>query len=635
MASPSRANTGAGIGAFAPILIVCGTLVISLLLAFSLSQTSSFYVLGGLIGFLVLLASFFSPEFGVALLIISMLLSPEFGAGGAGSGGSVETSRSIVIRIDDILLIILMISWFGRTAIHKDLGLILKNPLNRPIGLYVLSCFISTLLGYMAGSVTGKVGIFFVLRYIEYFIVFFISINVLDSPHKMRRFMKIAFFTSIAIAMYGMFQIPSGVRVSAPFEGDNGEPNTMGGYLLLLMCMAGGQLLVTKSHRMAICWSAYIFFLLIPVLFTGSRSSWLGIPVAMLAFFVFSTKKRQIATLTIALAVLGPAMLPGTVKDRLLFTFQQEKQTRSQVKQIEVGAVRLDTSTSARLQSYQVAITGWKEKPLLGWGVTGYVFIDSQFIRTLVETGLLGFGAFLWLVWGYLQGGLIAIRSASDRFQRGIALGYLAGLFGLLAHSTGSNTFIILRIMEPWMVFTAFVIRIPMLQTARDKKWEGTDLEWKDDEGKPQTETPPEDAVPEKPEIKIGSRGQIIMVQPESADRKESRIATLGKRFKRIFTTYENFLRREQLEIMRRERETQENQSAAPQFRRLQRDKAASASGISHRPGSASNSEMNREKSQGQTETSPAAATADPPSLPPRLRGIDIARGIKLPRDRD
>ncbi len=352
--------------------------------------------------------------------------------------------------------------------------------------------------------------------------------------------------------------------------------------------------------------------------------------MALLAFFVFSTKKRQIATFTIVLAVLGPAMLPGTVKDRLLFTFQQEKQTRSKVKQIEVGAVRLDTSTSARLQSYQVALKGWKEKPLLGWGITGYVFIDSQFIRTLAETGLLGFGAFLWLVWVYLQGGVIAIGSASDRFQLGIALGYLAGLFGLLAHSTGSNTFIILRIMEPWMVFTAFVIRIPMLQAARDKKWEGTDLEWKDDEEDPKVETPQEDSVPAKPEIKIGNRGQIIVVQPESADSKAGHIAALGKRFKRVFTIHENFLRREQLEIMRHEREEQENQSPAPQFRRLQRDKAASASGISHRLGSASNIGMTGEKSLGQSETPPEAA----PGLP-RQRGVDIARGIKLPRDRD
>ena len=220
MASSSRANP-AGAGNAAPVVLFIGILAVCLLLAFSLSHTSSFYVLGGLIGFLVLAISFFSPEFGVSLLIASMLLSPEFGAGAAGSGGNVEGSRSVVIRLDDILLVILSVSWFARTAIHKELGLIVSNSLNRPIAVYVLSCFISTIIGYMNGNVTGKIGIFFVIRYIEYFVVFFIALNVLDSPKKMHRFMKIAFFTSIAIALYGMWQIPSGVRVSAPFEGDS------------------------------------------------------------------------------------------------------------------------------------------------------------------------------------------------------------------------------------------------------------------------------------------------------------------------------------------------------------------------------------------------------------------------------
>ncbi|MEE9255791.1 MAG: hypothetical protein V3V56_01325, partial [bacterium] len=225
MAFSSRAKTSAPGGSARIFILTIWILMVCLLLAFMLSNSSSFYVLGGLIGFLTLVACFLSPEFGVAILIMSMLLSPEFGAGAAGSGDSVEAGRSVVVRLDDILLIILSVSWFARTAIHKELGLVLSNPLNRPIGIYVLSCLVSTLIGYMAGNVTGKIGIFFVLRYIEYFIVFFIGINILESPRKMHRFMNIAIFTSIAIALYGMFQIPSGIRVSAPFEGDTGEPN--------------------------------------------------------------------------------------------------------------------------------------------------------------------------------------------------------------------------------------------------------------------------------------------------------------------------------------------------------------------------------------------------------------------------
>ena len=135
MAFSPRAKTSTQGGSARNFVLIIWILMTCLLLAFMLSNSSSFYVLGGLIGFLTLAACFLSPEFGVAILIMSMLLSPEFGAGAAGAGDSVESGRSIVVRLDDVLLIILSVSWFARTAIHKELGLVLSNPLNRPIGI--------------------------------------------------------------------------------------------------------------------------------------------------------------------------------------------------------------------------------------------------------------------------------------------------------------------------------------------------------------------------------------------------------------------------------------------------------------------------------------------------------------------
>ena len=135
----------------------------------------------------------------------------------------------------------------------------------------------------------------------------------------------------------------------------------------------------------------------IPLLFTGSRAAWLGIPFALLALFIFSPKKKQIALFTVCMIVVGPTLIPKAAKERLLFTFMQQKQVRA--KQLQIGSVRLDTSSTARLQSYMVAIDGWMQKPILGWGITGFVFVDSQFVRTLVETGLIGLLAFLWLLW--------------------------------------------------------------------------------------------------------------------------------------------------------------------------------------------------------------------------------------------
>ncbi|MBI3127183.1 MAG: O-antigen ligase family protein [Candidatus Tectomicrobia bacterium] len=541
MARTSRAIGGGGLagrGSLLPVVAVLGFLILSLGLSYSLTQTSAFVVLGGFVGAIILGASFMSPMFGVALLIMSMLLSPEFGAGGGGGGGT-DAGRSVVVRMDDVLLAILSIAWFARTAVHKELGFILKNPLNRPIGFYILSCIISTILGFMTGGVRGLIGTFFVIRYFEYFVVFFLALNFMTDLKVMKRFMKLAFFTSICIALYGMVQIPLGVRVSAPFEGDSGEPNTMGGYLLLMMCMAGGQLLFARGLRAILGWGSLIALFFIPLLFTGSRASWLGIPAVIAAFFIFSHKKKQIALFTVAFAFLSIVVLPQSVKERVLFTFQQKKQLHA--KQIQVGAVRLDSSTSARLESYAESVGGWMKKPILGWGVTGYIFVDSQPIRTLVETGLVGMVAFLWLVWVYFQAGRKAMRTSTDAFQRGIAVGYMAGLFGLLTHSSGSNTFIILRIMEPWMLFTAMVVRIPTLAKERQKQWEELERE----EGK-LIEAPPEP-------------------QPEPAEGEE---APGEKRFEKKLSEYEEFLERERVEMARREVEARRREAAKPKFRK-------------------------------------------------------------------
>ena len=120
----------------------------------------------------VFLIVFVRIEFGLYLVIFSMLLSPQLG-----SGGMVAEGRRIVIRSEDILLLVVAFSWLAKTAVNKELGLTLKTPLNRPILAYVAATAIATLIGYMTGTVAGFGGAFYVLKYVEYFIMYYMIIN--------------------------------------------------------------------------------------------------------------------------------------------------------------------------------------------------------------------------------------------------------------------------------------------------------------------------------------------------------------------------------------------------------------------------------------------------------------------------
>ena len=81
------------------------------------------------------------------------------------------------------------------------------------------------------------------------FIVFFMMVNHVRNTDQVKRFIICLFLTCFIASIIGAFQIPGGGRVSAPFEGDVGEPNTFGGYLLFMGILAAGLLAKTDNFK--------------------------------------------------------------------------------------------------------------------------------------------------------------------------------------------------------------------------------------------------------------------------------------------------------------------------------------------------------------------------------------------------
>src|SRR5437667_177253 len=351
------------------------------------------------------------------------------------------------------------------TAENKELGLTLKTPLNRPILAYVAATATATLIGYMTGTVAGYGGVFYVLKYIEYFIVYYMVVNNLVDRRQAWRLVTAAFLTAVIVSLIGLTQIPSGQRVSAPFEGKEGEPNTFGGYLLLLIAVAGGIALETARLKTRAIYLGLAGLMAIPFMFTLSRTSYVGAIPAVAAIAALTSRRRLMIIGFIVMIVASPAiftLLPESVTRRVHYTFEPERRQPT----VRVGTVGLDPSTSARLISVKQALEGFSHRPIFGYGVTGFAFMDQQFARTLVETGIVGLVTFLALVWALLKAGVTSFRTLTVPEERGLALGFVAGTVGLLGHALGANTFIIVRIMEPFWFFAAIVVALPSLAAA-------------------------------------------------------------------------------------------------------------------------------------------------------------------------
>jgi hypothetical protein len=395
---------------------------------------------------------FIRTEFGLYVVIFSMLLSPEFSF-----GGGLAERREAAIRVEDILLVVIGVAWLAKTAVNKEVGLVVKTSLNRPIAIYIASQLIATLIGMVAGTVKTNVGLVYVMKYVEYFVVYYMVANNVEDRRHAWRLVGAAFVTATIVSINGLVQIPRGQRVSAPFEGDVGEPNTFGGYLLLMMAVAAGLACEAKTLKLRMIYVGLLGIMFLPFLYTLSRTSYLAAVPALIALFVLFPRRRLALTAVLAVGVFVAAVSPPeAVQKRVKYTFQGQ-QLRG------APSTGLDSSTSERLESYEAALEGWTQSPLVGRGVTGFRFIDAQYPRLLVESGIMGFGAFVWLIVSLVAAVARVYRSADTPLVRGLAGGFLAAIVGVLVHGVGSNSFIIIRIMEPFWLFAAIVLAMPRL----------------------------------------------------------------------------------------------------------------------------------------------------------------------------
>src|SRR5258706_10941 len=211
----------------APVLGNLVTIGVLAVAAFALSQgltrASFTYTVGVLAAFTLFGLVFLRNDWGIYVVTFSMLLSPEFAA----SGGGLSEGRSIVVRSEDFVLLVIGFAWLAKTAVNNEPRLV-------------------------------------------------------------------------------------------------GKPNPFGGYLLLLMAIAGGIALETRRLRLRVACLALVALMGLPFTFTLSRASYVGLPPVLLVLAWFSRQRRFMVGLVLLLAFCSPILLftlPTSVTKRVLYTF--------------------------------------------------------------------------------------------------------------------------------------------------------------------------------------------------------------------------------------------------------------------------------------------------------------------------
>ncbi len=411
------------------------------------------FTLFAFLALVIAIICFSYPQVALYILIVSMLFSPQV-------IGGQTAAREITFRMDDLLLFVIVLTWLARAAIYKELTVFRLTPLHTPIALFMVASLLATLLGMVNGNVSVASGLFFNLKILEYFVVFFMVVNNVKEEKEIKTFVILILLVALFVNFYALYQVPSGERVSAPFE-RYGEPNTLGGYLVVIISLTLALFLLRSFGQRTNLLIPLLVLSGASVMFTQSRGSWMGLIFMGAPFMLLSPKRLFFIIGAIFLVFALPYIAPQSTKERFVGTFRPDPGFEQTERFMGQG---LDPSSSERLTSYKKGFEKWKKRPIFGYGVTGAGFIDGQFIRVLVETGIVGLALFLFLLWRMALFLWDTYWSVDDPFFKALYLGMLGALIGLIGHSISASSFIIVRIMEPFWFLIGLAATYPMIK---------------------------------------------------------------------------------------------------------------------------------------------------------------------------
>ncbi len=327
-----------------------------------------------------------------------------------------------------------------------------RTYLDIPLVTFFLLLSVSSL-----SSVNSAVSLNFIYRFMSYVLLFFLVTNNLRTQEARRVVIFALFLSTSLVCIYGIYQYFHGLEetrnIVAKFYSNEYPPEFMmrlgtdkafstfvfppalAGFLLLVMPLSISMSFVTRSLFKKIFYgfvSLLIFFCLI---LTFSKGGWLSALLSMLVFiFIWLTVIRGAGKYKVIIGVVLSILVFA-----LLIVFNCLPQA----------------SFSGFIGSFDVRLGYWKSVPsmvkdyfLLGSGPGTFGTIYSKYrlllgretqmahnnyLQVLVETGVVGLLAFLWIWIRFLKRGYkLIIIGEEDRI---LILGCFAGVIGFMIHS--------------------------------------------------------------------------------------------------------------------------------------------------------------------------------------------------------
>jgi putative inorganic carbon (HCO3(-)) transporter len=275
------------------------------------------------------------------------------------------------------------------------------------------------------------------LRLLSIIITYALTFAVVQSRRDLRRVIAVILLSVVVPVGVGAWQTAHGGSiVIADFNRATGtflHPDPFGIFLAVVMLFALPLMFTRRLSYRPFLWLAapVAGFALVG---SYTRTAWVGMVFGLLV--IATLRYRSLLVLAPLALVLVVAAVPA-----ISHRFADLSRGHTQY-----GA---GNSLAARVELWRQNLPRVKQKPILGEGFKAIVETDksgyhvhSDYVRALVETGGLGFIAFLWLLFATGRGCLRSFRSTArgrDPAVRAAALGSLTTFAAWVLMSADSN----------------------------------------------------------------------------------------------------------------------------------------------------------------------------------------------------
>ncbi len=373
---------------------------------------------------------------------------------------------------DELFLILLIALWGFKWVLYRKEEGFKMTPLDLPVFIFITAMVFVLIVNSPDFSISLE-GFRAVVQYVLWY---FIVIQLLRTEKGARNLCILFTLVCFTLALHGVYQYIIGVEMPAGWVDSKeagvrtrvysilGSPNVFGSLMTLATPIAISFVFSMRRLKSKVFFAFVSFVMALSLLFTFSRGAWIGFMVA--AFLYVLIKDKRFLIPIIIGAVFLIAFVPS-VSNRITYMLSSEY--------IE------SSLRGGRLVRWLTGIDIVKANPFVGVGhghfggavamnhglsylvginVHKTFYMDNYFLKTAVETGLLGLSAFIVLIYQLIINCVRTIRITFDKSLKELEIGIFAGLIGVICHNFVENIFEVPMMTSCFWTLTAVMMHL-------------------------------------------------------------------------------------------------------------------------------------------------------------------------------